>query len=178
EMKTGEGKTLTATMPVYLNALTGKGVHVVTVNEYLSQRDAQEMGQVYKWMGLTIGVNLNEMSLPDKKAAFASDITYTTNSAIGFDYLRDNMAQTLDERVLRDLNFALIDEADSILIDSARTPLIIGGSSDNINGLYQRADRFVKTLDEGEDKDFTVDEEQKTAMLTSEGIKKLSSFSI
>ncbi|WP_439425899.1 preprotein translocase subunit SecA [Oenococcus alcoholitolerans] len=176
EMKTGEGKTLTATMPVYLNALTGKGVHVVTVNEYLSQRDAQEMGQVYKWMGLTIGVNLNEMSLPDKKAAFASDITYTTNSAIGFDYLRDNMAQTLDERVLRDLNFALIDEADSILIDSARTPLIIGGSSDNINGLYQRADRFVKTLDEGEDKDFTVDEEQKTAMLTSEGIKKAEQF--
>ncbi|MFT8325054.1 preprotein translocase subunit SecA [Oenococcus sicerae] len=176
EMKTGEGKTLTATMPVYLNALTGLGVHVVTVNEYLTQYQAEEMGQVYKWMGLTIGINLNDMQLADKKAAFACDITYTTNSAIGFDYLRDNMAQTMEERVVRSLNYVLIDEADSILIDSARTPLIIGGSSDNVNMLYQRADRFVKTLDEGEEKDYTVDEEQKTAMLTNQGIHKAEIF--
>ncbi|MFT8470345.1 preprotein translocase subunit SecA [Oenococcus sp.] len=176
EMKTGEGKTLTATMPVYLNALPAQGVHVVTVNEYLTQYQAEEMGQVYKWLGLTIGVNLNDMSPEEKRAAFACDITYTTNSAIGFDYLRDNMAQSLDERVIRSLNYVLIDEADSILIDSARTPLIIGGSSDNVNLLYQRADRFVKTLDEGENQDYTVDEEQKTAMLTNQGIHKAEVF--
>ncbi|KGH72569.1 preprotein translocase subunit SecA, partial [Oenococcus oeni IOEB_0608] len=176
EMKTGEGKTLTATMPVYLNALPGDGVHVVTVNEYLTQYQAEEMGQVYKFMGLSIGVNLNEMPNDEKRAAFACDITYTTNSAIGFDYLRDNMAQTMEERVVRSLNYVLIDEADSILIDSARTPLIIGGSSDNVNMFYQRADRFVKTLDEGEDKDYTVDEEQKTAMLTNQGIHKAEIF--
>ncbi|MFT8812857.1 preprotein translocase subunit SecA [Oenococcus sp.] len=176
EMKTGEGKTLTATMPVYLNALPAQGVHVVTVNEYLTQYQAEEMGQVYKWLGLTIGVNLNDMSPEEKRAAFACDITYTTNSAIGFDYLRDNMAQSLDERVIRSLNYVLIDEADSILIDSARTPLIIGGSSDNVNLLYQRADRFVKTLEEGENQDYTVDEEQKTAMLTNQGIHKAEVF--
>ncbi len=176
EMKTGEGKTLTATMPVYLNALPGDGVHVVTVNEYLTQYQAEEMGQVYKFMGLSIGVNLNEMPNDEKRAAFACDITYTTNSPIGFDYLRDNMAQTMEERVVRSLNYVLIDEADSILIDSARTPLIIGGSSDNVNMFYQRADRFVKTLDEGEDKDYTVDEEQKTAMLTNQGIHKAEIF--
>ncbi len=176
EMKTGEGKTLTETMPVYLNALTGLGVHVVTVNEYLSQRDARDMGQVFKWLGLTVGVNLNEMTTTQKKKAFAADITYTTNSAIGFDYLRDNMAQTMDERVLRGLNFALVDECDSILIDSARTPLIIGGSSNNISEYYKRTDRFVKTLDEGQKKDFRVDEEHKTAMLTPTGIKKAEKY--
>ncbi|MDR0899282.1 MAG: DEAD/DEAH box helicase, partial [Lactobacillaceae bacterium] len=128
QMRTGEGKTLTATMAVYLNGLTHEGVHVITVNEYLSERDAEEMGQVYNWLGLTVGVNKAEGEPEEKKAAYAADITYTTNAAVGFDYLRDNMVQRPEDRMLRGLNYAIIDEADSILIDSARTPLIIGGT--------------------------------------------------
>ena len=125
EMMTGEGKTLTATMPVYLNALTGKGVHVVTVNEYLSSRDESEMGQLYKWLGLTVGLNLNELSPDEKREAYNCDVTYSTNSELGFDYLRDNMVVYKDQMVQRPLNYAIIDEVDSILIDEARTPLII-----------------------------------------------------
>jgi len=129
EMRTGEGKTLTATMAVYLNALAGKGVHVVTVNEYLSSRDAEWMGQVYRFLGLTVGVNLRSKSPSEKREAYLCDITYTTNSELGFDYLRDNMATSMDRRVLRGLNFCIIDEADSILIDESRTPLIISGGA-------------------------------------------------
>ena len=129
EMRTGEGKTLTATMAVYLNALTGKGVHVVTVNEYLAQRDAEWMGQIYRFLGLTVGVNLREKTVTEKQEAYRCDITYTTNSELGFDYLRDNMAVDANARVLRGLTYAVIDEADSILIDESRTPLIISGGS-------------------------------------------------
>ena len=125
EMKTGEGKTLTETMPVYLNALEGKGVHVVTVNEYLAQRDANEMGQVFRFLGLTVGVNLHKLNSEEKKKAHLCDITYTINSELGFDYLRDNMAPTVGQRVLRGLNYVIVDEADSVLIDESRTPLII-----------------------------------------------------
>ncbi|MDU2153003.1 MAG: preprotein translocase subunit SecA, partial [Weissella confusa] len=128
EMRTGEGKTLTATMAVYLNALPQEGVHVVTVNEYLSARDGEEMGELYKWLGLTVGINGSEMSPDEKRAAYNADITYTTNSEIGFDYLRDNMVARKEDRVQRPLNFALVDETDSILIDEARTPLIISGA--------------------------------------------------
>ena len=125
EMMTGEGKTLTATMPVYLNALTGKGVHVVTVNEYLSSRDEEEMGQLYRWLGLTVGLNINAMSPDEKREAYDCDITYSTNSELGFDYLRDNMVVYKEQMVQRELNYAIIDEVDSILIDEARTPLIL-----------------------------------------------------
>ncbi|WP_283678077.1 preprotein translocase subunit SecA [Lentilactobacillus sp. Marseille-Q4993] len=170
EMKTGEGKTLTATMPVYLNALAGKGVHVVTVNEYLSQRDATEMGELYNWLGLTVGVNLTEMGPDEKRAAYAADITYSTNSEIGFDYLRDNMVAYKEEMVQRPLNFAIVDEVDSILIDEARTPLIISGQATGTSELYQSTDRFAKTLHEGED--FKLDLETKTVSLTDQGIEK------
>ena len=147
EMRTGEGKTLTATMAVYLNALSGRGVHVVTVNDYLSARDAEQMGQLYNWLGLTVGVNVGDAPADEKRAAYNADITYSTNFNIGFDYLRDNMVHRADERVMqRGLNFALIDEADSILIDTARTPLIISGPGSGVSQLYARADRFVKTL--------------------------------
>ena len=146
EMKTGEGKTLTATMPVYLNALSGKGVHVVTVNEYLSERDAEQMGQLYNWLGLTVGVNKSDMSPEEKRAAYNADITYSTNSEIGFDYLRDNMVVYEEDRVQRPLNFALVDEVDSILIDEARTPLIISGQAHGANEMYKQADQFAKTL--------------------------------
>lgn len=171
EMKTGEGKTLTATMAVYLNALTGKGVHVVTVNEYLAQRDAEWMGQIYRFLGLTVGVNLREKDTKAKQEAFNCDITYTTNSELGFDYLRDNMATSVDKRVLRGLNFAIVDEADSILIDESRTPLIISGGSGITANSYQTADRFVKSL--RKDKDFTIDIKKKIATLTDEGINKV-----
>ena len=171
EMKTGEGKTLTATMAVYLNALTGKGVHVVTVNEYLAQRDAEWMGQIYRFLGLTVGVNLREKDTKAKQEAFNCDITYTTNSELGFDYLRDNMATSVDRRVLRGLNFAIVDEADSILIDESRTPLIISGGSGITANSYQTADRFVKSL--RKDKDFTIDIKKKIATLTDEGINKV-----
>ena len=170
EMKTGEGKTLTATMAVYLNALTGKGVHVVTVNEYLAERDAEWMGQVYRFLGLTVGVNLASKSTAEKREAYACDITYTTNSELGFDYLRDNMAPSLKGRVLRGLHYTIVDEADSILIDESRTPLIISGGSRAPASQYQVADRFVKRLKK--DADFTIDVKDKTAALTDSGNDK------
>jgi len=170
EMKTGEGKTLTATMAVYLNALMGKGVHVVTVNEYLAQRDANWMGEIYRWLGLTVGCNLAKESTEEKKAAYACDITYTTNSELGFDYLRDNMAPGLEGRVLRGLEFTIVDEADSILIDESRTPLIISGGNRAAASQYQVADRFVKSL--RKDKDFTIDIKDKACSLTEDGNDK------
>ncbi len=178
EMMTGEGKTLTATLPVYLNALTGKGVHVVTVNEYLSSRDESEMGQLYKWLGLSVGLNLNSMSADEKRDAYNCDVTYSTNSELGFDYLRDNMVVYKDQMVQRPLNYAIIDEVDSILIDEARTPLIISGQAEQANSEYIRADRFVKTLvedksDDDEDHgDYKIDWPTKTINLTNQGIKK------
>ncbi|USS90068.1 preprotein translocase subunit SecA [Fructilactobacillus carniphilus] len=174
EMKTGEGKTLTATMPVYLNAISGKGVHVVTVNEYLSARDAEQMGELYNWLGLTVGVNTAEKNPEEKREAYNADITYSTNSEIGFDYLRDNMVVYKEDRVQRPLNFALVDEVDSILIDEARTPLIISGQAQGANELYRQADRFAKTLTAQDD--FKVDLETKTVSLTEQGIKKADQF--
>ena len=170
EMRTGEGKTLTATMPVYLNALSGDGVHVVTVNEYLASRDAREMGELYNFLGLTIGLNLTGMSSEEKRAAYAADITYSTNSELGFDYLRDNMVVYKSQMVQRPLNYAVVDETDSILIDEARTPLIISGQAEKSTVLYQRADMFVKGLKEEED--YTIDLTSKTISLTDEGINK------
>lgn len=170
EMRTGEGKTLTATMPVYLNALTGKGVHVVTVNEYLSTRDATEMGELYEWLGLTVGLNLNSKTPEEKRAAYNADITYSTNSELGFDYLRDNMVVYKEQMVQRPLNYAIIDEVDSILIDEARTPLIISGQAEKSTKLYIRADKFAKKLKENED--FKIDWPTKTVSLTEEGITK------
>ncbi|MCY9807184.1 preprotein translocase subunit SecA [Lentilactobacillus senioris] len=174
EMKTGEGKTLTATMPVYLNALAGEGVHVVTVNEYLTARDAAEMGELYNWLGLSVGVNLNDLSPEDKRAAYAADITYSTNSEIGFDYLRDNMVVYKEDMVQRPLNFAIVDEVDSILIDEARTPLIISGQSSGTSQLYVRTDRFAKTLTN--DEDYKLDLETKTVSLTDQGIEKAEDY--
>ncbi len=170
EMKTGEGKTLTATMATYLNALSGKGVHVVTVNEYLSGRDAEWMGQIYRFLGLTVGVNARAKTTREKKEAYLCDITYTTNSELGFDYLRDNMATDMDHRVLRGLNFCIVDEADSILIDESRTPLIISGGVKTSSSQYTVADRFCKALKK--DVDFTVDVKEKTVALTDAGNTK------
>ena len=170
EMKTGEGKTLTATMAVYLNALAGKGVHVVTVNEYLAQRDADWMGQIYRFLGLTVGINIREKTTREKKEAHDCDVTYTTNSELGFDYLRDNMSPTIEGRVLRGLNFAVIDEADSILIDEARTPLIISGGNKASASQYTVADRFVKSL--RKEADFTIDVKEQTCNLTDSGNNK------
>ncbi len=182
EMMTGEGKTLTATMPVYLNALSGKGVHVVTVNEYLSRRDETEMGQLYRWLGLTVGLNVSTMSPEEKREAYACDVTYSTNSELGFDYLRDNMVVYKEQMVQRPLNYAIIDEVDSILIDEARTPLIISGEAEQANADYIRADRFVKKLvedksdndaDDDEDHgDYKIDWPTKTISLTRTGIQK------
>ena len=170
EMKTGEGKTLTATMAVYLNALAGNGVHVVTVNEYLSERDANWMGQIYRFLGLTVGVNLRTKTTSEKQEAYLCDITYTTNSELGFDYLRDNMATSMQGRVLRGLNFCIVDEADSILIDESRTPLIISGGARASASQYTVADRFVKALKK--DVDFVVDVKEKTVNLTDAGNAK------
>ena len=170
EMKTGEGKTLTATMAVYLNALAGNGVHVVTVNEYLSERDANWMGQIYRFLGLTVGVNLRTKTTSEKKEAYLCDITYTTNSELGFDYLRDNMATSMQNRVLRGLNFCIVDEADSILIDESRTPLIISGGARASASQYTVADRFVKALKK--EVDFVVDVKEKTVNLTDSGNSK------
>lgn len=170
EMKTGEGKTLTATMPVYLNALTGKGVHVVTVNEYLASRDATEMGQLYEFLGLTVGLNLNGLSKEEKQAAYAADITYSTNNELGFDYLRDNMVLYKEQKVQRPLHYAVIDEVDSILIDEARTPLIISGSAQKSTQLYIQANAFVSRLKK--DEDYTYDEKTKGVQLTEEGMTK------
>lgn len=170
EMKTGEGKTLTATMPVYLNALAGEGVHVVTVNEYLSSRDATEMGELYNWLGLSVGLNITSKTPEEKRVAYNCDITYSTNSELGFDYLRDNMVVYREDMVQRPLNFCIVDEVDSILIDEARTPLIISGQSSGTTLLYTRTDRFAKTLEK--DTDFKIDLESKTVSLTEQGIRK------
>lgn len=170
EMKTGEGKTLTATMPVYLNALSGKGVHVVTVNEYLASRDATEMGELYQFLGLTVGLNTNGLTKEEKQEAYACDITYSTNNELGFDYLRDNMVLYKEQKVQRPLNFAVIDEVDSILIDEARTPLIISGSAQKSTALYIQANAFVRTLKK--DEDYTYDEKTKGVQLTEDGISK------
>ncbi|MFJ7851738.1 preprotein translocase subunit SecA [Peribacillus frigoritolerans] len=170
EMKTGEGKTLTSTMPVYLNALTGKGVHVVTVNEYLAHRDATEMGVLYDFLGLTVGLNLNSHSKEEKQAAYNADITYSTNNELGFDYLRDNMVLYKEQMVQRPLHFAVIDEVDSILIDEARTPLIISGSAQKSAQLYIQANAFVRTLKK--DTDYTYDEKTKGVQLTEDGMNR------
>jgi preprotein translocase subunit SecA len=171
EMRTGEGKTLVATLPVYLNALTGKGVHVVTVNDYLAKRDSEWMGPIYRELGLTVGVIQHWMEPPERKVAYAADITYGTNNEFGFDYLRDNMAITLDDCVQRDLHFAIVDEVDSILIDEARTPLIISGMVEGAATNYQKANDIAKRLTKGGD--FTVDEKTRNAVLTEHGIKKV-----
>ncbi len=174
EMKTGEGKTLTSVMPAYLNALEGKGVHIVTVNEYLADRDAHWMGQIYEFLGLTVGINARELSNEEKQAAYNADITYSTNNEIGFDYLRDNMVVRKEDRVQRPLNFAIVDEVDSVLIDEARTPLIISGGSMHTSNQYMDAQRFVQNLKENED--FTIDEKTKSISLTDVGSKKCEQF--
>ena len=171
EMKTGEGKTLTETMPTYLNALTGKGVHIVTVNEFLAKRDSEWMGNIYRFLGLSVGLNLRELSFKEKQDAYNSDITYSTNNEIGFDYLRDNMVVQAERRVQRGLNFCIVDEVDSILIDEARTPLIISGGRMQSNNLYIDADRAVKKLNETDD--FVVDAKTKSVSLTEEGSRKI-----
>lgn len=170
EMRTGEGKTLTATMPVYLNALTGEGVHVVTVNEYLATRDSTEMGELYNFLGMTVGLNINAKSSEEKRAAYACDITYSTNNELGFDYLRDNMVVYRHQMVQRPLNYAIVDEVDSILIDEARTPLIISGQAEKSTALYVRADNFIKRLKAEED--YKIDVQSKTISLTETGIEK------
>ena len=191
EMKTGEGKTLVATMPVYLNALTGKGVHVVTVNDYLARRDSEWMGKVYKFLGLTVGLIIHDIPNKDRKGMYACDIVYGTNNEFGFDYLRDNMVVSKAQLVQRDLNYAIVDEVDSILIDEARTPLIISGRGEASSDLYQKADAFVRTLKpyivvETDDKvdmdeivgdaDYVIDEKAKTSVITANGIKKAEKF--
>jgi len=168
EMKTGEGKTLVATLPVYLNALTGRGVHVVTVNDYLARRDSEWMGRVYRFLGLTVGVIQNSHSDSQRQEAYGSDVTYGTNNEFGFDYLRDNMKFDLQSMVQRDHVFAIVDEVDSILIDEARTPLIISGPSEERVDKYYSVDRIVPRLDK--EKDFQVDEKQHTAVLTEDGV--------
>ena len=174
EMRTGEGKTLTATMPVYLNALAGQGVHVVTVNEYLTERDATEMGELYSWLGLSVGINLAAKSPMEKKEAYLCDITYSTNSEIGFDYLRDNMVVRAENMVQRPLNYALVDEVDSILIDEARTPLIVSGANAvETSQLYHMADHFVKSLDKD---DYIIDIQSKTIGLSDSGIDKAEDY--
>ncbi|WP_102028677.1 preprotein translocase subunit SecA [Salirhabdus sp. Marseille-P4669] len=174
EMKTGEGKTLASTMPAYLNAITGKGVHIITVNEYLADRDAKEMGQLFEFLGLTVGLNANGQSKEEKREAYAADITYGTNNEFGFDYLRDNMVLYKEHMVQRPLHYAIIDEVDSILIDEARTPLIISGSASKSENAYIQANQFVRGLKFEED--YTYDEKTKNVQLTEEGINKAESF--
>ncbi len=194
EMKTGEGKTLVATLPAYLNAIEGKGVHIVTVNDYLAKRDADEMGQVHRFLGLTVGVILNSMDSNERREAYNCDITYATNNELGFDYLRDNMVVRKENMVQRGLHYAIIDEIDSILIDEARTPLIISGSGAKSTQLYTIADQFAKMLTKGrivneeealnaitreeliEEGDFVVDEKAKSVVLTQEGVRKAEKF--
>lgn len=166
EMKTGEGKTLVSTLAAYLNALEGKGVHVVTVNDYLAQRDSAWMGQIYEFLGLTVGCITNDLDDDARRAAYAADITYATNNEIGFDYLRDNMKFRLDDMVQRDPHFAIIDEVDSILIDEARTPLVISGPSEYSSNLYQEVDRIIPLLAA---EDYDLDEKQRTVTLTEKG---------
>ncbi|GIM45476.1 protein translocase subunit SecA 1 [Collibacillus ludicampi] len=174
EMRTGEGKTLVATLPSYLNALSGKGVHVITVNDYLARRDAEEMGQLHRFLGLSVGLNINGMEPHEKKAAYAADITYGTNNEFGFDYLRDNMAMSLDQMVQRELHYCIVDEVDSILIDEARTPLIISGMAEESTEMYIRANIFVSGLRAEED--YTVDEKARSAVLTEQGVRKAERF--
>ena len=191
QMATGEGKTLTETLPTYLNALTGEGVHVVTVNEYLASRDAEWMGKVFKFLGLTVGVTLSQMKHADKQRAYACDVTYGTNNEFGFDYLRDNLATSKHHRVQRALNFAIVDEVDSILIDEARTPLIISGEGDKSSQMYINANRFVRGLrnstnvnEEGKTEnaditpngDYVVDKKDRGVTLTDSGIAKAEKF--
>ncbi len=189
EMKTGEGKTLMATLPAYLNALSGKGVHVVTVNEYLARRDSEWMGKIYRFLGLKVGLVVHQMSPADKRAAYEADITYGTNSEFGFDYLRDNMVVYKSRMVQRGHNFAIVDEVDSVLIDEARTPLIISGPSDDSSPMYEKADAFVRGLkvlrikeidakesQEDVEEDYIVDEKARTAVLTSNGVKKAEKY--
>ena len=194
EMRTGEGKTLVSTLPAYLNALEGKGIHVVTVNDYLAQRDAQWMGQIHEFLGLTVGVVLNSMKSEERRAAYACDITYVTNNELGFDYLRDNMVIYKEQLVLRSLHYAIIDEVDSVLIDEARTPLIISGQSGKSTKLYEACDILARQLTKGEvsqeltkmdaimgieieeSGDFVVNEKDKIVNLTAEGIEKVEKF--
>ena len=171
EMGTGEGKTLVETLPAYLNAISGNGVHIVTVNEYLAKRDAEWMGKVYKFLGMSVGVILNGQNEKQKKMAYGADITYCTNNELGFDYLRDNMATNKNQRVQRGQNFAIVDEVDSILIDEARTPLIISGMGSKSSEGYVNAQRFVKTLKK--DQDVEIDEKTKQLNLTESGIEKI-----
>ncbi|MBR7091389.1 MAG: DEAD/DEAH box helicase, partial [Clostridia bacterium] len=174
EMRTGEGKTLVSTLPAYLNALSGKGVHVVTVNEYLSQRDAEWMGKLHKFLGLTVGCSFSNMSMQEKQAAYNCDITYCTNNELGFDYLRDNMVTRAEQRTVREYNFAIIDEVDSILIDEARTPLIISGRGFKSSDDYVKAQKFMKKL--RRDEDYTIDEEKNKIHLTESGSEKAERF--
>src|SRR5256712_11310802 len=185
EMKTGEGKTLVATLPSYLNALAGKGVHVVTVNDYLASRDAEWMGRIYKSLGMTVGVIVHDLDDQERRNAYHSDITYGTNNEFGFDYLRDNMKFRIDDCVQREHNFAIVDEVDSILIDEARTPLIISGPSEESTDKYYKINRIIPKLIRGEviegkepgekytTGDFTVDEKHRTVALTEEGVAKV-----
>src|ERR1700761_6024188 len=170
EMKTGEGKTLVGTLAVYLNALAGKGVHVVTVNDYLAQRDSGWMGQVYRFLGLTVGCIVNGLDDDERRQAYAADVTYGTNNEFGFDYLRDNMKYRLEEMVQRPFNYAIVDEVDSILIDEARTPLIISGPSQDSSELYQRVDAIIPYLEE---EDYDKDEKHKTVALNEAGTEKI-----
>ncbi|MBQ9515752.1 MAG: DEAD/DEAH box helicase, partial [Ruminococcus sp.] len=193
EMKTGEGKTLVATLPAYLNALTGEGVHIVTVNDYLAKRDSEWMGKLYRFLGLSVGLIIHDIKNEDRKKAYAADITYGTNNELGFDYLRDNMVVYKENRVQREHAFAIVDEVDSILIDEARTPLIISGKGDKASDLYERADQLARTMkkhvfteiDSKEDLegfyqengiDYVVDEKANTATLTQLGVKKAEKF--
>ncbi|MBQ1808938.1 MAG: preprotein translocase subunit SecA, partial [Selenomonas sp.] len=171
EMRTGEGKTLVATLPVYLNALTGKGVHVITVNDYLARRDSEEMGKLYRFLGLTVGLVVHDMDFPERKYAYSCDVTFGTNNEFGFDYLRDNMVIYPDQMVQRELNYAIVDEVDSILIDEARTPLIISGPGAKSTDMYATMARAVATLKEGTD--YTVDEKQKTVAPADSVIPKI-----
>lgn len=173
EMKTGEGKTLVATLPAYLNGLSGKGVHIVTVNDYLAKRDSEWMGEIYKFLGLSVGVILHDLDQTQRQEAYNCDITYGTNSEFGFDYLRDNMVIYKEERVQRGLNFAIVDEVDSILIDEARTPLIISGEGEKSTELYKVADYFVKSLLK---EDYSVDEKANSVILTETGVKKAEKY--
>jgi preprotein translocase subunit SecA len=174
EMKTGEGKTLVATLPMYLNALTGKGTHLVTVNDYLASRDAEWMGKIYRFLGLSVGTIVNNMSNSERRKAYNADITYGTNNEFGFDYLRDNMKFDLEHYVQRDLNYAIVDEVDSILIDEARTPLIISGPSEDSTELYGRANSVVQGLKEGVH--FETEEKTKNAFLTEEGVHRIENL--
>ena len=193
EMRTGEGKTLVATLPAYLNGLTGKGVHVVTVNDYLARRDSEWMGKLYRYLGLSVGLIVHDLRPDERKSAYEADITYGTNNELGFDYLRDNMVVYKKDKVQRGHNFAIVDEVDSILIDEARTPLIISGPGDKSSDMYERADKLARTLkkkvfeeiDSKEDNedyykeygiDYIVDEKARTATLTQVGVKKVEQY--